>query len=56
MTKKSNWNEWWINPVKDGSSEPDSGDLQQTKDYIARTYTPETQAEIRIKVRKTREQ
>ncbi|MEH2188316.1 MAG: hypothetical protein V7K64_19410 [Nostoc sp.] len=50
------WAEWWVNPVKDGSSDPDPVDLQETKKYIERTYTPETQQIITIKVRSQREE
>ncbi len=60
MTKphyeSSDWLEWWINPAKDGNSEPDSSDLKQTEDYIARNYPPETQSQIQINVRETREE
>ncbi len=50
------WNEWWVNPVANGSTEPDPADLAGTKAYIERTYTPETQAQIQIKVRSEIEQ
>ncbi len=50
------WTKWWVNPVKNGSTEADPADLQGTKEYIQRTYTPETQAIITIKVRSQREE
>lgn len=50
------WTEWWVNPVNDGSPEADPTDLKETKGYIERTYTPETQAIITIKVRSHREE
>ncbi len=50
------WTEWWVNPVKDGSPVADPTDLQETKQYIEKTYTPETQEKITIKVRSQREE
>ncbi|MBW4425950.1 MAG: hypothetical protein KME50_16235 [Nostoc desertorum CM1-VF14] len=50
------WNEWWVNPVEDGSTVADPVDLQQTQECIERTYTPETQEKIIIKVRSRREE
>ncbi|MFN6540892.1 MAG: hypothetical protein RM021_031750 [Nostoc sp. EkiNYC01] len=50
-TKPEDWNEWWVNPVANGRSEPDPADLAGTKAYIERTYPPEVQAQIQIKVR-----
>ncbi|MEH2280644.1 MAG: hypothetical protein V7K90_04765 [Nostoc sp.] len=47
----SDWYEWWVDPVKSGSSEADPQDLQATKQYIEKRYTPETQEKITIKVR-----
>ncbi|MEH2414467.1 hypothetical protein [Nostoc sp.] len=47
----SEWFEWWVNPVKSGSSEADPQDLQATKKYIANRYTPETQEKISINIR-----
>ncbi|WDD34060.1 hypothetical protein PQG02_06855 [Nostoc sp. UHCC 0926] len=44
-------NDWWVNPVQDGSPEPDPQDLQQTQAYIQQNYTPEIQELIKIQVR-----
>jgi hypothetical protein len=48
-------NDWWVNPVKDGSPDPDPQDLKGTQEYIQRTYTEETQELIKIQVRSQRE-
>lgn len=47
--------QWWVNPVADGDPTPDPKDLKDTQEYIARHYTQETQAQININVRETRE-
>ncbi|MEH2287150.1 hypothetical protein [Nostoc sp.] len=52
---ESEWTEWWVNPVEDGSQQPDPDDLRKTQQYIERTYTKETQEKIIIKVRPQRE-
>ncbi|WP_138500930.1 hypothetical protein [Nostoc sp. PA-18-2419] len=50
-TDIEDWNEWWVNPVANGSTEPDPADLAGTKAYIEQNYSPEIQAQIQIKVR-----
>lgn len=47
--------DWWINPAKDGSPEPDPEELAGVQNYISQVYTSETQADIQIHVRSKRE-
>lgn len=51
QTNAEDWSEWWLDPVKDGSPNPDPVDLAKTQACIKRTYAPEIQAQIQIKVR-----
>lgn len=50
-TNPTDWRDWWVNPVENGSAEPDPADLAATQVCIERIYTPEEQAQIRINVR-----
>ncbi|MFN6526936.1 hypothetical protein [Nostoc sp. ChiSLP03a] len=49
------WNEWWVDPIEEGSPQADPTDLRETQQYIQRTYTEETQEKIIIKVRPQKE-
>ena len=50
------WTQWWVNPVEDGSPVADPTDLQETQQYIQKTYSEETVEKIIIKVRSQREE
>ncbi len=50
-TDAEDWNDWWLNPVENGSTQPDPVELAKAQNYFEQNYAPEIQAQIQIKVR-----